>query len=176
MSTVPRLDATCKCTKSVERFWFYDSRLHVSYWWSLGLCFCLQYLHSTFLKGHSAGLQEQSLSTSHIAAAQRVSSAFVRFSLSRTWQPFQQGFDAWKRTHTPPSGQPRGRMISQLAEALEPQGASGSTEAAEDSSSSTGPLGHQNSDKFNFLSLIWVPDHTQGGWAVCGLMWCSHWD
>ena len=77
MSTVPRLDATCKCTKSVERFWFYDSRLHVSYWWSLGLRFCLQHLHSTFLKGHSAGLQEQSLSTSHIAAAQRVPSAFA---------------------------------------------------------------------------------------------------
>ena len=64
-------------------------------------------------------------------------------------------------------------MISQLAEALEPQGASGSTEAAEDSSSSTGPLGHQNSDKFNFLSLIWVPDHTHkvGGLYVasCGV-------
>ena len=67
-------DATCKCTKSVERFWFYDSRLHVSYWWSLGLCASV---YSTFLKGHSAGLQEQSLSTSHIAAAQRVPSAFA---------------------------------------------------------------------------------------------------
>ena len=118
MSTVPRLDATCKCTKSVERFWFYDGRLHVSCWWSLGLCFCLQHLHSTFLKDHSAGLQEQSLSTSHIAAAQRVPSAFALLVVPHLAALPAQGFDAWQSTHTPPSGQPRGRMISQLAEGL----------------------------------------------------------
>ena len=31
-------------------------------WWSLGVCLGLQHLHSTFLKGHSEGLQQQSLS------------------------------------------------------------------------------------------------------------------
>ena len=65
------------------------------------------------------------------------------------------------RAHTPPSGQPRGRMISQLAEALEPEVPVAAQRQQRDSSSSTGPLGHQNFDNFNLLSQIWnAPDHS----------------
>ena len=84
------------------------------------MCFCLQHLHSTFLKGHSAGLQEQSLSTSHIAAAQRVPSAFALLVAPALGSPSSKDL-MLGRAHTPPSGQPRGRMISQIAEALEPE-------------------------------------------------------
>ena len=161
MSTVPRLYATCKCTKSVERFWFCDSRLHVSYWWSLGLCFCLQHLHSTFLKGHSAGLQEQSLK--HIAHCGCTKST-ERFCASRCpalGSPSSKDL-LLGRAHTPPSGQPRGRMISQIAEALEPEVPVAAQRQQRDSSSSTGPLqATSNFDKFNLLSQIWdAPDHS----------------
>ena len=49
-----------------------------------------------------------------------------------------------EHTHLQVAIEPRGRMISQLAEALEPEVPVAAHRQQEDSSSSTGPLGHQN--------------------------------
>ena len=94
--------------------------VHLMSWWSLGLSFGLQHLHSTFSKGHITSFQMQSLRILHCVGAQRASSTFTLLLL-RTWHLLCKEFDAWHCTHTIKWSTTKVRMTYQLVQAMEPE-------------------------------------------------------
>ena len=102
------------CTASVykerrARLRYGCSVLGTSCWWSLGLSFGLQHLHSTFSEVHNTGLQKQSLRIFHcVVGAQRASSTFtvLRYGCSILGTSCAKSL-MLGIVHTPSSGQPQ---------------------------------------------------------------------
>ena len=137
-----------------QRAWrcFHRCCWYKSCWWSLGLSFGLQHLHSTFSKGHSTGFQKQSLRILHCVGAQRASSTFTLWLL-RTWHLLCKEFDALHCTHTIKWSTTKGRMTYQLVQTLEPE-VPEHQEQHQHHSTYSKLQGHKNSASFDLCPYI----------------------